>query len=265
MRLVFGNTPRDWWNWIRTRPLRYEAFERVGSDELHHRDIATQFAKDHKGFPFLKWEHYFPIYSKVVNEVKASNAKQKLKVLEIGVDRGGSLEFWKKLFGEHSIVFGIDIKPMTSQMSPEIAHVRVGSQNDKDFLDGIKGEIESCHLIIDDGSHASSDVIYTFKELFSSLAAGGIYMIEDTHCSYWTFWNLKGGLRRRTSCIEYFKNIVDVMHQNYIESNASKRKWRGQIPAQIDSIQFYDSIIIVRKSMDVGGVVNARLVESGNE
>lgn len=262
-RLAIGSSPRDWWNWIRTRPIRYEAFEKVGSDVLNSPDFATQLAKSHKGAPFLKWEHYFPVYSKVARELKAANTAKVLKILEIGVDRGGSLVLWKKLFGNGNLVYGIDINPMASQVSPRIAHVRIGSQNDQNFLDEIKKEIGSCDLIVDDGSHASSDVIFTFKSLFPWLAAGGIYLIEDSHSSYWTYWNLKGGLRRKTSCIEYFKNIIDTLHQDYIKSNASKRIWRGQVPAQIESIEFFDSIIIVRKAKETSGVSHARLVEAG--
>ena len=48
-------------------------------------------------------------------------------------------------------------------------------------------------VIIDDGSHIGEHVCTTFEALFPSMAAGGVYVIEDLHTSYWPSY---GGARR---------------------------------------------------------------------
>ncbi len=75
-------------------------------------------------------------------------------------------------------------------------------------------------IIIDDGSHLNADIIKTFQFFYSRLAPGGIYVIEDLHCSYWGEWH--GGLWRADSAMEFFKSLTDVLN---LES------WGGKIAA----------------------------------
>jgi hypothetical protein len=51
--------------------------------------------------------------------------------------------------------------------------------------------------------------ILTFEYLFLKLKEGGIYLVEDTHTSYW--YNYGGGLKKKSSFIEYSKKIIDSL------------------------------------------------------
>lgn len=252
LHLFFGNSLRDLWNFLRSRPVSYESFEKIPITESSNLDEASVIGKTIVEMSFLKWEHYFPIYTRVWNELRSHPSHPRTSILEIGIDRGGSLQLWRELFGIESRIFGIDINPACSSLSDSTLKVRIGSQNDSSFLEAVVSEMEQVDLIIDDGSHSSSDIIKSFTTLFPYLSDGGIYLVEDTHASYWTSWNLKGGLRRHNSSIEYFKNIIDVLHQPYFRMSASKRQWKNSIPKEIGSIEFFDSIVIVRKNKKIG-------------
>ena len=55
--------------------------------------------------PVHKWHHYIPIYDRYFSRWRNTN----FRFLEIGVWNGGSLEMWRKYFGDEAVIFGIDI------------------------------------------------------------------------------------------------------------------------------------------------------------
>ncbi|MEB3324897.1 MAG: hypothetical protein VKM17_06120 [Cyanobacteriota bacterium] len=54
-----------------------------------------------------KWHHYIPLYDRYFSSFRG----RKIKFLEIGVSKGGSMQMWRKYFGEDAIIYGIDIDP----------------------------------------------------------------------------------------------------------------------------------------------------------
>ena len=40
-------------------------------------------------------------------------------------------------------------------------------------------------IVIDDGGHFMDDIISSFKTLLPHVRAGGTYIVEDLHTSYW--------------------------------------------------------------------------------
>src|ERR1700722_7591945 len=74
-----------------------------------------------------------------------------INVVEIGVDRGGSLRMWAAFFSRATLV-GIDIRPQCRQYAGDRQIIEIGSQEDPDFLNNI-GIQYSPTLVIDDGSH----------------------------------------------------------------------------------------------------------------
>src|SRR4029079_10969603 len=90
--------------------------------------------------------------------------------------------------------------------------VRIGEQQDPQFLKSLVREFGPFDLIIDDGSHVSSHMIASFNFLFDpGLKEGGIYLVEDTHASYWPTHR-----DCRQSFIDFTKDIIDLMHAHYI-------------------------------------------------
>ncbi len=167
-----------------------------------------------------------------------------LRVLEVGVWRGGSLELWRKYFGESAIIFGVEINPKYPKVGKDVAEVRFGSQSDPAFLATVIDEMGGVDIVIDDGSHRSADVLASIKHLFPRLASPGLYIIEDLHTSYWHDWG--GGYGREGTTIEVTKELIDIMHSPY-HSKIPSRHRLGLSSDEVRGLHFYDSMLVIEK------------------
>lgn len=208
-----------------------------------------QIFKNHEGLIAHKWIHYFAIYDRLFSPYRQKN--RPLTMLEIGVGRGGSLEIWKKYLPEGSQIHGVDIDPKCSEIpfSGDI-FFHLGSASDQNFMEKTFHDLEF-DIILDDGSHLSSDVIKTFEIMFPKLKNGGIFIVEDLHASYWKSHG--GGTRQKGTSIEYFKDFVEALNVDYIrpETNffgfSAKDSGRQNYARMIESITFFDSICAITK------------------
>lgn len=186
-----------------------------------------------------KWEHYFDIY-----ETHFSRFRDKSPIiLEIGVFHGGSLQMWKKYFGEGCKIYGLDIDPMCKTLEEPGIEIFIGSQTDRDFLRDVKNKIGQVDILIDDGGHTMEQQIITYEELFSLVNDNGVYLCEDLHTSYWPEYG--GGLRRNESFIEYSKNFIDYINSHHWkESTDIDGK---PFADSVKSISYYDSVLVIEK------------------
>jgi hypothetical protein len=96
------------------------------------------------------------------------------RVLEIGIDHGGSLQLWKRYFASAEIV-GLDINPLCKAYEEERISVAIGDQTDTALLNSL-GEFD---VVIDDGSHDPAHQTITFSTLWPKTRK--LYVIEDCH------------------------------------------------------------------------------------
>lgn len=193
----------------------------------------------HQGNLIHKWNHYFEIYDRFFGRYVA----HKPVILEIGISQGGSIDLWKKFFGEDFIYYGIDINPKCKQFERPGVNIFIGSQSDRKFLREVKQQIPDLDILIDDGGHTMKQQIVTFEEMFPKIKDGGIYLCEDNHTSYWL--DFGGGLKRKGTYIEYIKNLVDVQHLWYTGKNKGIKN--RELYNRIYSICFFDSIVVIEK------------------
>jgi predicted O-methyltransferase YrrM len=99
--------------------------------------------------------------------------------IEIGVFNGASARMWEQYFTRARII-GVDIDPRCRGYATDRVHIEIGSQNDPEFLHHLAASWPP-RVVIDDGSHQSYDIIFTFERLFPVLQPGGVYVIEDLH------------------------------------------------------------------------------------
>jgi hypothetical protein len=186
-----------------------------------------------------KWDHYFDIYEKYFSAYKG----QKINVLEIGVSHGGSIQLWKKYFGDGLNLFAIDINEDCKKFEEEGVKIFIGSQEDPVFLKNVFSQLPELDIIIDDGGHTMNQQIVSFEILFEKLKQSGTYLIEDTHTSYWRYFG--GGFKKKGTIIEYSKALIDALYDGHLsqkEFNVSE-----YIRQNINCISFYDSIIVFEK------------------
>jgi SAM-dependent methyltransferase len=110
-----------------------------------------------------------------------------IKLLELGVYKGGSLLLWRDYF-EKGVIVGLDLNPV--ELPDESGRIRLyeGQQQDTGLLDRIAKENapEGFDIIIDDCSHIGELTRLSFWHLFDNhLKPGGLYVIEDWSTGYW--------------------------------------------------------------------------------
>jgi hypothetical protein len=197
-----------------------------------------------------KWPHYFPVYESVFGPLR----NRPIRVLEIGVFRGGSLEMWRRYLHPDSMIVGIDINPDCSEFDDPArrTYVRIGEQQNIGFLEKVVEEFGRFDVVIDDGSHRSGHIMDSFRYLFmNGLLDEGAYIVEDIHANYWTEWR-----DNRLSFVDFTKWIIDAMHAHYLTVNSeryfrvndSHRLPNISVPIAttvITKLEFYDSIAVV--------------------
>lgn len=186
----------------------------------------------HTGRPINKWTHYLGHYDQYFRRFKDTP----VRMLEIGVFEGGSLELWRKYFGDRATIFGIDINPDCAGKVDAPNQVRIGSQDDPEFLRSVVEEMGGVDLILDDGSHHGSHIIASFRALFPLLSDGGLYVIEDMHDDF-SEWPRT----RRNQSLSFIKRLIDDMHTPYtrlepLETNS------------IGGLHLFDSMAFIEKN-----------------
>lgn len=129
-----------------------------------------------------KWRGNLKTYDRLLS----GEREKAVRLLEIGVQNGGSLELWARYFRNGRVFLGCDIDPKCGKLTfddPRI-DVIVCDATSPALLTEIAARSAMLDLIIDDGSHRSGDVIQSFTLLFPFLSQDGLYIVEDQHCSY---------------------------------------------------------------------------------
>jgi SAM-dependent methyltransferase len=134
---------------------------------------ARQAFQAHDGRLIDKWAHYFPIYERHF----AKFVGRDVRVLEIGVGHGGSLQLWKRYFGKRAEILGLDIDERCKAYEEEHIEIYIGDQANPPYF----GPLD---IVIDDGSHRRQDQEASYKALWGQVNPGGIYLIEDCHDGY---------------------------------------------------------------------------------
>lgn len=212
--------------------------------------------KSHTGKVSDKWALYLREYDRLF----APYREQAIAMLEIGVQNGGSLEIWSQFFPNAQKFVGCDINPDCAKLTyadPRIA-VIVGDATMPETQAQVLAQSASFDLIIEDGSHTSSDIVKAFARYFPALKTGGLFVAEDLHCSYWQDYD--GGIFHPYSSITFFKHLADMVnheHWGVVKSRTELIAGFKQVLnvdfdetllGQISSVEFVNSICVVRKS-----------------
>ncbi len=192
-----------------------------------------------------KWVHYLPLYHRHFKRYrKRATAENKVRVLEIGVWRGGSLDLWNQYFGKDNCeLYGLDIDPSCKRFEKDNVKILIGDQSDKIFLQSIIDTTQPFDIIIDDGGHTMVQQINTFEVLYDHVKPGGVFLCEDLHTSYWSEY---GGGNHGQSFVDYSKRFIDKInayHHKFSPVDSFTQSCYG--------IHYYDSMIFLEKSKTI--------------
>lgn len=147
-----------------------------------------------------------------------------VRLMEIGVFKGGSLMLWWQYFNRPSIFLMVDRSPQFREIGerlkelratyPERGHnctILVADQHKRSSLTELRIKAAQIlppnstfgqglfEVIIDDGSHLCDCIINSFEHLFDLLVPGGVYIIEDLNVQF-------------DKCIRFIRDLLDIVH-----------------------------------------------------
>jgi hypothetical protein len=171
----------------------------------HQTDKASQFSRTYaKPHDYLRHlERFFePMRDKPI------------KLLEIGVGGGESIQTWLEYF-QDAHVYGVDIVSNTNDYNnpgykPSDRYTfSCGDQSKpefwKKFIEVYGGDWD---VVIDDGGHLAMPTITTFKSLWPHVKSGGVYEIEDLK----QMPDLHEWIGLQTAAIHLWLNDIDSIY-----------------------------------------------------
>lgn len=184
--------------------------------------------RSHNGKLSDKWSANIAAYERLF----APYRNLPVRILEIGLQNGGSLEIWSKFFPNAAAIVGCDIDEKCRDLvfeDPRIS-IMVGDMNDPAVFEQIISICSEFDIIIDDGSHLSGDIVRAFAKFFPLVSVGGMFIAEDLHCSYWA--DYAGGLEYPGSSLNFFRRLADL---------TNKEHWGGELSAA-DSLSYFGEL-----------------------
>ena len=130
--------------------------------------------------------HYLRSYEEYFDKLQ----DREVRLLELGVYKGGSLLLWRDYF-QKGLIVGLDLNAIKVDDPSGRIRTYFGQQQDTDMLDRIAAETApgGFDVIIDDCSHIGELTRISFWHLFDKhLKPGGLYVIEDWSTGYWDSW-----------------------------------------------------------------------------
>lgn len=219
--------------------------------------------EQHTGKISDKWASYLKVYE----DALSSYAESAISLLEIGVQNGGSLEIWHKYFPNAQRLVGCDLNPKCGDLSYEQKNISIiiGDAGTSEICKKITAISSQFDIIIDDGSHNSSDCIKNLRNYYKYVKPGGVYILEDLHCSYWA--DFEGGLFDSKSIINRLKEFVDYPNYEFwghVPDNLVEKERRvGRENSEyrdIESISFHNSIVVIKKALTPISLVGKRVI-----
>lgn len=198
---------------------------------------------DNTPHPSDKWESYFDVYERHLHNFRYDE----VHLIEVGVQKGGSLDMWASYFPKAKSITGIDVDLECANLKYDDKRISVviGDQGNPNFWDTFLSSNPEIDIFVDDGGHFMDQQILTFEKIFPAMPIGSVYICEDCHTSYMPYNG--GGLERKGTFIEYAKSYVDVIHWDWKQQFTTDLERRWKIGKDLTSIHFYDSVVVFEK------------------
>ena len=215
---------------------------------------------------FDHWKEYARKYEYNLAPILRDLSPEKtFRMLEIGVQSGGSVEIWKSYFSRPFYYVGMDIdeRCKRSEDVNQNIFIEIGSQMvPKDLLQVCKKH-GPFHFIVDDGGHTFEMMKTALKTLFVSaecMEESSLYVIEDMHTMVFKEYS-----RKPTDIPSIAGELFRKMHYYWYEHQSKgigawevefrkDKEWTDRI----SSITLYDSMMFIRHKHGHGPLTRIR-------
>jgi hypothetical protein len=224
--------------------------------------------RSHQGKVTDRWLAYLNEYEHLF----AAWRERPVRLLEIGIQNGGSLEIWSRYFPQAKVLVGCDIDPLCGRLTyddPRICVV-VGDASTDETAGRINAISAQWDIVIEDGSHQSRHIVDAFARFFPHVVEGGVFVAEDLHCSYWR--EFEGGLADPFSAISFFKRLADLTNFEHWGVPVSRSDYLAGFAAHygsvfneaslamVASVEFVNSQCVIRKRVAADNELGPRLI-----
>ncbi len=199
--------------------------------------MTRYFFGNRAGRPLDKWPHFFPIYERFLSRFVGS----RVRVLEIGVFRGGGIDLLADYLGQDAHLVGFDIDPTARDLTDPRFPVFIGDQANPEDLRRVHEEYGPFDVIIDDGGHTVNQQITSAEVLFPLLDDGGVYLIEDVHTSYWDDYQDAG----QTTLLDWARDRLDDLNAHHFSEERELSEWQ----LHLRSVHVHDSVLVLEKDV----------------
>ena len=200
-----------------------------------------------------KHKKYFDVYDELFSQYK----NKKITFVEIGILNGGSLNIWKKFFGENARIIGIDYNPECKKLESEGYEIFIGNQADENFWDTFFEKVGDVDIVLDDGGHTNHQQISTTIKCIPYIKDQGKMVIEDIHTSYQS----RFGNPSKYSFINFCKKLIDDVNSI---TNPNYNNFKFSLNKYIYSINFYESFCVFNINRSKC-VKNTMLIKNGKK
>ncbi len=194
--------------------------------------------------------NYTELYERLFSPWK----DEPIKIFEIGIAGGGSLEMWQAYF-PHARIFAVDILPKSAFDNGRVKTLVADQANRDQLQAAIDAAGGNIHILIDDGGHTMEQQQVSLGFLFKHVRPGGYYVIEDVHTSLPALWQgygvERGGANTTLRMLENFvRGTRPAMRSKYM---------RAEEMAYLD--EHIDSVTITHRprSRSIMGVLKKKL------
>lgn len=176
-------------------------------------------------------------------------ADKGITLLELGVYQGGSMLLWSKYFQHpNTRIIGIDIdysiyrESKYRHVMPRNVELYKGDQADAEYAQFLTA-CAPLDVVIDDASHEGPKTAQSFEVWWPELVPGGLYVIEDTHCSYNQDHYRTAGIPGCPGTVmEFAKRLADDVNWGIHGYNRFEPKFKD-----VAYVHFYPGIAFIGK------------------
>ena len=164
---------------------------------------------------------------------------RQIRLLELGVFRGGSMRMWDAYFthpGTRLYGVDIDLGYVKARDFSDRVHLRQHDAVDASSWPGLELDV-----IIDDGSHRCADIVASCGAWWPYLKPGGLYIVEDTHTSY-----LEDYADGVYTTMDFLKALADEV--NFVTMGTVRFPTSARLGFDVSEVSFRPDICMVRKA-----------------